>query len=102
MANIKKLPVVLFFIAGPVPTEEEQEQAEAIEGANVKFRNASLVLPGHSPEAFDDVAGLVPEVYEEAKAEQEGTKNPARKSAKSDDGKSDPAKTGGSSWKPNA
>jgi len=102
VANIKKLPVVLFFIAGPVPTEEEQAQAEALEGVNVKFRNASLVLPGHSPEAFDDVAGLVPEIYEEAKAEQEGTKKPARKSAKSDDGTKEPGKSAAAGWKPNA
>ncbi|WLJ71038.1 hypothetical protein [Sphingomonas phage Kimi] len=101
MARIKKLPVVLFFIAGVIPTEEEQAEAEAIE-ADVKFRNASLVGLDHAPEDFDDVAGAVPDVYAEAKAAKEAADKPARKSAKAGDEGKEPGKSAAAGWKPNA
>lgn len=54
--------VILFFIAGMVPTEAELKAAESI-GAT-RFRNAKLAGdPADSVEKCDEVAGLVPERY---------------------------------------
>jgi hypothetical protein len=58
--------VILFFIAGMVPTEAELKAAESI-GAT-RFRNAKLAGdPADSVEKCDEVAGLVPERYKALK-----------------------------------
>jgi hypothetical protein len=54
----------LFFILGPVPTEEDRAAADALAG-NVAFRNASLVPEGSAPEKADFVAGAIPEIYKD-------------------------------------
>lgn len=59
---IRKFPRILFFINGPLPTEEQQN--EALEyGFNVAFRNADLISADGCREECDGVAGEVPERY---------------------------------------
>lgn len=53
---------VLYFINGPVPTQEQIEEAEGIRG-KVSFRNATCVTPEEALEKCDAVAGLVPHGY---------------------------------------
>lgn len=62
MANFKKYPRIIFFIAGSNPTPEEIEAAELL-GMNVTLRNASLVSATGCMEACDGVAGAVPARY---------------------------------------
>lgn len=58
-----KLPRILFFINGTVPTDEDLAAASEIK-ANVVFRNATAVpTEEHSLETCDGVAGAVPEIY---------------------------------------
>jgi hypothetical protein len=58
-----KLPRILFFISGTLPTEDDFAKASEIKG-NVVFRNASAVPnEEHSLETCDGVAGAVPEIY---------------------------------------
>lgn len=52
--------VILFFIAGMVPTDAEREAAEKL--GTSRFRNARLAA-NDSIEKCDEVAGLVPEAY---------------------------------------
>lgn len=52
--------VILFFIAGMVPTDAEREAAEKL--GTARFRNAHLAK-NDSVEKCDEVAGLVPERY---------------------------------------
>lgn len=54
-----KLPKVLYFIAGIVPTEEQMREGLA---HHAQFRNAGLV-EGPNLEECDFVAGQVPELY---------------------------------------
>lgn len=65
-----KLPVILFFIASETPTDEEYAEAQELK-AIIRFRNVSLFDERDAVETFDDVAGMVPEKYLEAKAEKE-------------------------------
>lgn len=64
MRAISRLPRILFFIEGAVPSESEMNEAKGMPG-NVSFRNASLVDPiGDSAlEECDGVAGKVPPRY---------------------------------------
>lgn len=65
--NSMKPVRILFFIAGVVPTAEEQQAAAELNGAQVVFRNASAVpAEKHSLEICDGVAGEVPDLYAEA------------------------------------
>lgn len=58
--------IILFFIAGMVPTEAELAAAEKI--GCTRFRNAKLAAdPTDSIEKCDEVAGLVPELYKGVK-----------------------------------
>lgn len=52
--------VILFFTAGPVPTDAERAAAEKL--GTARFRNARLAV-GDAIEKCDAVAGLVPESY---------------------------------------
>ena len=56
--------VILFFIAGMVPTEAERAAAEKL--GTSRFRNAQLAV-NDSIEKCDAVAGLVPEAYQNVK-----------------------------------
>jgi hypothetical protein len=62
---LKKFPVILFFIATAVPTEEEQAEAMQF-GPNVRFRNAEFGDHAGALEECDGVAGVVPARYAEA------------------------------------
>lgn len=62
---MKKYPVILFFIASVMPTEEDYAAAEQL-GPNVRFRNASMVPAEGCLEKCDGVAGQVPERYADA------------------------------------
>ena len=54
---------ILYFIEGPIPTEEELHYAKQLSG-EVTFRNAAGVTDDtHAIELCDGVAGKVPEVY---------------------------------------
>ena len=56
--------VILFFIAGMVPTDAEREAAEKL--GTARFRNANLAK-NDTVEKCDEVAGLVPESYKGVK-----------------------------------
>ena len=56
--------VILFFIAGMVPTDAEREAAEKL--GTARFRNAHLAK-NDTVEKCDEVAGLVPERYKALK-----------------------------------
>lgn len=56
--------VILFFIAGMVPTDAEREAAEKL--GTARFRNAQLAK-NDTVEKCDEVAGLVPESYKNVK-----------------------------------
>lgn len=56
--------VILFFIAGMVPTDAEREAAEKL--GTARFRNAHLAK-NDTVEKCDEVAGLVPEIYKNVK-----------------------------------
>lgn len=56
--------VILFFIAGMVPTDTEREAAEKL--GTARFRNAHLAK-NDTVEKCDEVAGLVPEIYKNVK-----------------------------------
>jgi len=56
--------VILFFIAGAIPTDAERAAAEKV--GTARFRNAKLAT--NDPiEKCDAVAGLVPESYKDVK-----------------------------------
>lgn len=62
-------PRILFFLTGPVPTDEERVASEQF-GPNVVFRNASVVPHELNPGAIEEhagVAGAVPKAYAAAK-----------------------------------
>jgi hypothetical protein len=61
-----------YFIAGPVPTEAERDDAEQFYNgkSTVAFRNARFVNKDEAIEAFDIVAGLVPANYAAAALEK--------------------------------
>lgn len=63
---------VLYFIAGAAPTEADLEDAEQYYNgkSNVAFRNARYVHKDEAIEAFDIVAGCVPENYAKAALEK--------------------------------
>lgn len=69
---IRNMKKVLYFIAGPVPTDAEREDAEQYYNgkSNVAFRNARFVNKDEAIEAFDIVAGLVPANYAAAALEK--------------------------------
>jgi len=56
--------VILFFIAGMVPTDSEREAAEKL--GTARFRNARLAK-NDTVEKCDEVSGLVPEIYKNVK-----------------------------------
>lgn len=68
----RKMTKVLFFIAGPVATAEEEAEAEAMMNGrtHVCFRNASRISKDEALEAFDLVAGCAPARYADAAAEK--------------------------------
>jgi hypothetical protein len=64
-AFASRAPVVLFFLAGMVPTDDERDEA-AKYGPGVKFRNSLMVNNDTSTSAVEEcdfVAGKVPERY---------------------------------------
>lgn len=64
--SLTKLPRILFFIRGPVPSLEQQLEAEDLSPARVSFRNADLVLAEGALEVCDGVTGEVPARYKKA------------------------------------
>lgn len=54
---------ILFFTAGPVPTDKEYEAALDLRGMNIGFRNVQLYSANTAMELCDAVAGEVPEAY---------------------------------------
>lgn len=75
MAKVIKQKRLLFFINGPMPTEDDRAVALQLagEGFDVAYRNANLISDGECVEAFDEVAGNVPRSYEEARRVKERT-----------------------------
>lgn len=69
---IRNMKKVLYFIAGAVPTEAERDDAEQYYNgkSTVAFRNARFVNKDEAIEAFDIVAGLVPDNYAAAALEK--------------------------------
>ncbi len=59
-----KVPKVIWFIVGPLPSPDDKIGALEIAGAQVVFRNATEVpnYP-HALETCDGVAGAVPKAY---------------------------------------
>jgi hypothetical protein len=101
---------VLFFIRGPVPTEEQE--AEAIEyGRNVGFRNVNFTRPDETLEDFDIVVGDVPPIYRAEADRRAGRELPVKDAPRADAGALPPAGSpiapaapaGGSpaGWRPN-
>ena len=82
--SLTRVPRILFFIKGTVPTLEQQLEAEDLLPARVSFRNANLVLAEGSLETCDGVTGDVParykKEYPKAKKALEGF-DEARKAA---------------------
>lgn len=69
MANLLKLPVILYFINGPMPSEGDIKAAEKLEDkAKIVFRNAYYVQDTDALEKADGVMGAVPPRYKEAYA----------------------------------
>jgi hypothetical protein len=68
----RKMKKVLYFIAGNMPTEAETEDAEQYFNgkSTVAFRNVRYVHKDEAIEAFDIVAGLVPDNYAAAALEK--------------------------------
>lgn len=64
--SLTRVPRILFFIKGTVPTLEQQLEAEDLVPARVAFRNANLVAPEGSLEICDGVTGDVPDRYKKA------------------------------------
>lgn len=56
---------IIFFCAGPAPTEADHVAAEAFHKfrTTVVFRNAQLIVKGEALEKCDYVAGQVPALY---------------------------------------
>lgn len=69
----------LFFINGPVPTAEQQEEADGLNGL-VCFRNRLFVRDDepHAVEAFDELHGDIPPVYQRAARAKAGVKEPEK------------------------
>ncbi|QZA70452.1 hypothetical protein AH03_39 [Erwinia phage AH03] len=64
--SLLKLPVILNFINGPLPSEGDKKAAEKYDGkAKVVYRNAHHVQDGDSLEKCDGVMGAVPPRYKE-------------------------------------
>lgn len=80
MAKVFKAKRVLYFIEGPMPSEDDKAGAAELagQGFDVAFRNAILVSDSEAVEQFDDVAGAVPPAYERAKAAKEEAANAAK------------------------
>ena len=99
---------ILFFIAGPVPTEAERAEASEIVG-NVVFRNVKFAAD-ENPEQCDGVAGLVPDNYKRAEEvtadepEAKPTKRQGRppKASPAPAAPQTPLIPAESGWKPNA
>lgn len=64
--NLTRVPRILFFIKGTLPTLEEQLEAEDLAPARVSFRNANLVREEGALEICDGVTGEVPARYKKA------------------------------------
>ena len=61
-----KLPVILYFIKGPLPSEADVKKASSYDGsAKVVYRNGNHVEDTDSLELCDGVAGAVPARYKE-------------------------------------
>ncbi len=102
MAKLKKVDRVLYFIKGTSATPEETEDAERFAGHVVCFRNAHLVQDDGALEAFDRVAGSVPERYQVAAEEQGDPEARQRPKASADSlPATDGPTTPGKPWKPN-
>lgn len=67
MRSVGRLPVILYFINGMAPTEDQAEEAASLK-ANVRFRNALLVdnAGAEALEECDGVMGDVPPRYQRA------------------------------------
>lgn len=66
MTSILKIPVILYFINGPLPSEGDKAAAEKYDGkAKVVYRNAYHVQDTDALEKADGVAGAVPPRYKE-------------------------------------
>ena len=68
----KQTKKTIFFIEGVKATDEEQAEAEKLNG-QVVFRNVRLIDERAPIEPFDFVAGAVPECYKIAAEEQEAS-----------------------------
>lgn len=67
MTTILKIPVILYFINGPLPSEGDKKAAEKFDGkAKVVYRNAYHVQDTDALEKADGVMGAVPPRYKEA------------------------------------
>lgn len=66
MANLLKLPVILNFVNGSMPSEGDKKASEKYDGkAKVVYRNARAVEATDALELCDGVMGAVPPRYKE-------------------------------------
>lgn len=71
---MKKSLVVLYFLAGGVPTEEDRAISDDIKGT-VRFRNGKFVSATDAPEACDYIAGHITEDIAKAYAKTKRLEN---------------------------
>lgn len=69
-----KLPFILFFLKGGIPTAEELAAASKIRG-RVGYRNGSVVNDGEATEPCDGVAGTVPKAYKKLPTAEQAIAN---------------------------
>lgn len=109
----KKQVKVLYFVTGPLATDEQQAEIDAMPGI-VCIRNATQIIAGQPIEDFDHVAGDVPPVYAAAAARKAAEAEDAPEAPKADTGAPaapqqalagkeavPAAKAPASAWKPN-
>lgn len=95
MAKTGKARIALYFINGPLPSEEDAAVARELagEGYQVMFRNARYINPEDTIEAFDELAGAIPDNYAEAKVAKSEAAEARRAAFAPDDAPPGPAKT---------
>ncbi len=76
----EKTPTILFYIAGPAPTETELAAAAKI--GTKRFRNAQRYVEGEALEACDAVAGCAPAAYLKKYPQADKVAEPEAKKAK--------------------
>lgn len=95
MAKTHKPKIALFFINGSQPTDEDAAVARELagEGYQVMYRNARYINEGDTIEAFDEIAGAIPDNYAAAKVAKSEAADARRAAFVPDDTPPGPPKT---------